>query len=274
MKLKSLLLLIFALPLTGCWFGETYWDVSTTYYIYENATEDPITMEVYYAEVAGETSVLDTSVVILPGTEVQFEYRTRGIASPFSGIGNGHVVVSNGEKTFTQKNNNSVWVPDYLTSLFSNSSYADVSTKKRIIRKYVFTDDDFKWMEIASYFYRNDTSFDKLWVEVFHTRESDGAIVSDFNFHVFNSMSDHLILSNNNGYVPLPFQEEGVIYETSYVTVSNGEKQFTQYYKDFKGTLFDISIYESLEKDNLKPYYSNFEYVFTDEDFKNAEPIN
>lgn len=62
-------------------------------------------------------------------------------------------------------------------------------------------------------------------------------------------------------------------YLCDYVIVSNGKKEFKQYSEHYnKNSLFDINMYENMGGSKRSPFY--YKYVFTDNDFKNAEPIN
>ena len=145
MKLKHFLLLLFGVSLFGC--GDP--GGLETHFIYGNATDKNITVEVFERDLRDTTNTIirrDTSFVIAPGNEFSLSFYgggILGIGNPFSFHGSllgCFLTYSNGEVTITQEA-----FQKYDNPLFSRSTYEKNSETEY---KYVFTDKDFEVQEI------------------------------------------------------------------------------------------------------------------------------
>lgn len=145
MKLKTILLMLFAAAAMGGCIAIGDPSPPPAYYIYGNATEWDITVECFTKiadDDADSAYRKDTSFVIAPGKEFTLMFSE----GPFTFLGyyrGQYLIYSNGEKTFRQESSVSSYT--YRNPLFSCYTYETVSESlDGYYYRYVFTDEDFE----------------------------------------------------------------------------------------------------------------------------------
>lgn len=147
MKLKTILLMLFAAAAMGGCIAIGDPPPAPAYYIYGNATEWDIRVECFTKiadDDADSAYRKDTSFVIAPGKEFTLMFSVGHIFSPFKFKGSydgRYLIYTNGEKTFRQD----AYAPyGCRNTLFKEENYEVVSESlDGYYYKFVFTNEDF-----------------------------------------------------------------------------------------------------------------------------------